>query len=115
MKKRALLGFLVLFLMLALPLANAMAESSSAETHDYDNLCTTSTIKSNCVEFARKLVPSFPSPASSIDEKKSHINSNVADAGSVAIMTSNYIYKDQNTSYYTGHVGYVEKEACFRR
>ena len=117
MKKRVFLVFIVLFLMLALPLANAMAESSSVETHDYDYLCTTDTIKGNCVEFVKKLVPTFPAPSYTIKEKESHINSYVPDVGSVAIMTSNFQAYDENTKqyYYTGHVGYVEKVSDDRK
>lgn len=94
----------VIAAMLFIPVKNANAYSSEI-THDYDEYATSATL-CNCVLFVRQLVPSFPSPATSIDQKKSHINSTIAAPGTVAIMTSsNY---DENLKVYTGHVGFVE-------
>ena len=117
MKKRVFLVFIVLLLMLALPVTNAMAESSKQKTSDYDYLYGPSEPKNNCVAFVRKLVPTFPRNAYSIDQKKGFINSYVADVGSAAIMTSNHQEYNENTKqyYYTGHVGYVEKVSDDRK
>ena len=100
--------FFVLIAMLIIPITSSLA-SSSQITHDYDKYATNEN-KGNCVSFVLQLVPTFPSPSTTFEQKKSHINTQSASPGDVAIMSSPYYYKDNNgTKIYTGHVGYVEK------
>lgn len=60
---------------------------------------TTNTIKGNCVFYAREAIPTLPTGLFNLDDKVNIINSNVPNAGSVAII-------DVGDS--TGHVAVVE-------
>lgn len=58
------------------------------------------TYRTNCVKFARYMVPSLPTGLTSWSSKKAIINSKTAVEGSVAIVKTSNVY---------GHVAYVEK------
>ena len=70
---------------------------SYSDAREYDGLSWA--IKTNCVLFARYMVPSLPSGLNTLNDKKKIINTNTPSAGAIAVTPGNSI---------AGHVAYVE-------
>lgn len=95
-KKKGLIAFLLCVVMMLGNLLTARAADYSI-AYEYDGL--SASVKSNCVAFARYMVPSLPGGLTWLDDKLAIINSNTPTVGAIAITNGNSAY---------GHVAYVE-------
>lgn len=97
--KKKLKGLIAMLVCMVLVMGSAVVTQAASYTPapEYDGL--PSNIKSNCVAFARYMVPSLPGGLGTLQDKEAIKNSDIPTVGSIAITRGNSS---------AGHVAYVE-------
>ena len=107
--KRKLKALIAMLICMVTVLGSTMvtqARMQYSDATEYDGL--TNDIKSNCVAFARYMVPNLPSGLYSIGDKRAIINTYSPAVGSIAITYGNNPDGSVNYDTEVGHVAYVE-------
>ena len=107
--KRKLKALIAMLICMVTVLGSTMvtqARMQYSDATEYDGLSYE--IKSNCVAFARYMVPNLPSGLYSIGDKRAIINTYSPEVGSIAITYGNNPDGSVNYDTEVGHVAYVE-------